>query len=61
VTPQVSWADITSAGNFLAWGARRIMKRYVYAFFAVLTFVSAQAYQGNAQSFSPKPETRRQQ
>ena len=32
------------------------MKRYVYAFFAVLTFVSAQTYQGNAQSFSPKPE-----
>jgi len=32
------------------------MKRYVYAFFAVLALVWAQAYQGNSQSFSPKPE-----
>ena len=33
------------------------MKRYVYAFFAGLTFVSALVYQGNAQSSSPKPES----
>jgi hypothetical protein len=32
------------------------MKRNVYTLFAVLTFVSALVYQGNAQSSSPKPE-----